>query len=585
MKRLATYGLCFMLLCSFAAAPLSAQDSGSPPPEKSDIGAQASDGKGDPDPARRYYAHDAKKVLLTAEERAWLRAHPDIALGYTDTFEPEVIAEPDGTYRGILVDFLDELNRRLGTRIGLKIDSVTQIIEKAKTQAIDGICNIHAEYADALGLLKTRGYMLSYPTVFGRKNIDFKGPGDLAGKTVAIIDKVYITEKIVRQYGKRATLMKVKDALEGLKRVDKGEADFFVGGSTNNYLLTKYQFYGLAPKFLFHEDMDKYGMAVRPDWPELVSILNKGISSFSQNEIGAIVAKWVRVPLQRESISLTAEERAWLKAHPKILLGSPIIPPWNFVDEITGQYKGIVPDYLELIGSKLGIAFKNIADDFGKIHQMAREKKIDGISVAGKTAEREAFLNFAEPYFTLQYSIVTRKQSAPVATFADLAHKRTGILENSAGYAYLKKNYPNVELITFKAYDAGMLAVLNGEIDAWVGSLAGVVYAINTKGLFGLKMAVVPFEMSREMRIGVRKDWPELVGIISKAIASIGGVEGHTQGESRFFHRVNREQLSCNQVSSFRYCSCPCFLGQSLFTCSGRSFRPARACLDFDQEY
>jgi PAS domain S-box-containing protein len=225
---------------------------------------------------------------------------------------------------------------------------------------------------------------------------------------------------------------------------------------------------------------------------------------------------------------LSAEEQAWLEAHSTITLGSPIIPPWNFVDEKTGQYRGIVPDYLDLIASKLGIAVKTIADNFGKIHQMAREKTIDGISVVGKTAEREQFLNFPAPYITLQYSIVTQKESPAVTTFADLGRRRAGILEASAAYSYLKKNYPDVELMTFKAYDEGLLAVLNGEIDAWIGSLAGVVYAINDKGLFGLQMKVVPFEMSKEMGVGIRKDWPELIPIINKAIASIDQRE-HTQ--------------------------------------------------------
>lgn len=40
------------------------------------------------------------KLLLTAAEKAWLKAHPDIELGYTDAFEPEVIVNSDGTYVG-----------------------------------------------------------------------------------------------------------------------------------------------------------------------------------------------------------------------------------------------------------------------------------------------------------------------------------------------------------------------------------------------------------------------------------------------------------------------------------------------------
>lgn len=98
-----------------------------------------------PDPQKRHYKPAEKRIRLTAAERAWLKAHPNIQLGYTDEFEPEVIVDPDGTYRGILVDFLTELNRRLGTRIDLHFDSIPGILEKAKTKAVDGILEIHPE--------------------------------------------------------------------------------------------------------------------------------------------------------------------------------------------------------------------------------------------------------------------------------------------------------------------------------------------------------------------------------------------------------------------------------------------------------
>jgi hypothetical protein len=48
----------------------------------------------------------APAIPLTAEEQAWLKAHPDITLGYTDAYEPEVIVGADGAYSDMLVDFL-----------------------------------------------------------------------------------------------------------------------------------------------------------------------------------------------------------------------------------------------------------------------------------------------------------------------------------------------------------------------------------------------------------------------------------------------------------------------------------------------
>jgi len=261
-------------------------------------------------------------IPLTAEEQAWLKAHPDIQIGYTDAFEPEVITNPDGRYSGILVDFLDELNRRLGTRIRLRIDPIPELFGKAQKRETDGILYLLPEYADKLGLLKTEGHLTGYAAVFARKNVVFDRPSDFAGKKVAIIDGVMFSEKIIERYGAGATILKVKDALEGLQRVDKEEADLFLGASINAYFLAKYQLFGLALQYVFYDHPFKGGMAIRSDWPELVSILNKGISSFSENEIEAITAKWISIPEEQQvAVELTPEERTWLNAHPNIVLG------------------------------------------------------------------------------------------------------------------------------------------------------------------------------------------------------------------------------------------------------------------------
>jgi hypothetical protein len=75
MKRVLSNTLFFMMLLNgIVSVPLFAEENGIPSEEK---------------------------VSLTEDKQAWLKAHPDIVLGYTDSFEPEVIVNPDGTYRGI----------------------------------------------------------------------------------------------------------------------------------------------------------------------------------------------------------------------------------------------------------------------------------------------------------------------------------------------------------------------------------------------------------------------------------------------------------------------------------------------------
>ena len=50
------------------------------------------------------------RIVLSPEEQAWLAVHPGITFGYTDQFEPAVIVNEDGSYRGTLVDFLELMN-------------------------------------------------------------------------------------------------------------------------------------------------------------------------------------------------------------------------------------------------------------------------------------------------------------------------------------------------------------------------------------------------------------------------------------------------------------------------------------------
>ena len=72
-----------------------------------------------------------------------------------------------------LVDFLNELNRRLGVDIELQVDPVSLMHEKAKKQETDGIILLNPDFADKQGYLKTRLYYRSYPVVIGTVDIRF----------------------------------------------------------------------------------------------------------------------------------------------------------------------------------------------------------------------------------------------------------------------------------------------------------------------------------------------------------------------------------------------------------------------------
>jgi len=469
---------------------------------------------------------ESATVQLTTEEQAWLKAHPDIVLGYTDVYEPEVIINRNGSLRGLLVDFLDELNRRLGIRIDLRINAIPKVLEEAKERKIDGILNIHPEYANKLGLLKTKGYMAGYPVVFTRSDFSFEHPADMAGKKIAIIDKAYFSEKIVKQYGNGATILKVKGSLEGLQSVDKRDADLFIGATFNAYLITKYHLFGVVPKYFFNDYPDKFSMAIRPDWPVLVSILNKGISSFSPNEIDAIVAKWIPLLPNDDVPELTEEEKAWLAQKHKVNVRVANFPPYMILGE--NKISGIVIDYLNLIAEHTGVTFEFVVENRPwqeALESLKSHQGPDVITSLSPLEERKSYMNFSEPYYVSPRVIFTRNESPVISGIDDLNSKILAVPHGTFIQKKVEEEYPEIRLLLNDTDLEAIKAVAFGKADAFIGNLINTSQVLLLHGINNLKIAAPSPYADDVYTFGIRKDWPELTSIINKGLSTISSQE------------------------------------------------------------
>ena len=103
---------------------------------------------------------------------------------------------------------------------------------------------------------------------------------------------------------------------------------------------------------------------------------------------------------------------------------------------------------------------------------------------------------------------------------ADIFHTVATIVEGYATVDLLQSGHPDVQLVQYKTLDEGLENLSLGRVDAFVENLASIVSAIKRTGLTNVKVAArTPYESS--LAIGVRKDWPQLVGILNKALASL----------------------------------------------------------------
>lgn len=464
------------------------------------------------------------QVSLSKKERAWLKAHPSITFTAPDNFEPYIISNPGGTMSGMLVDFLAELNRRLGTGIKLSTGTLKENLPKVKSGEEDGILALHPDYADALGLLKTRTYITAYPALFARKGLVLNSPADLAGKKIVHREAEYFSGKIIDQYGQNAKRLTVDNGLDGLRMVNRGDADVFVGLSGATYLINKYQLSGLSPKHVFFDSPLQVGLAVQPGLPELVPILNKGLSSFSEDYINTLSAKWIQLPEPKPRVQLSIAEQTWLEKGRTIQVRITDFPPY-IIPQKDGPPKGIAIDSLKLIAERTGVKFNFVSS--GKTFREALEgiknhQGPDVIATIVSTHERQKSILFTRVFTRSPLMIFMRTDTKKItAGMSDLIGKKVALLKGGALKEMVKKEFPEIKQALFDTHIQAIDAVANKDAEAYIGNLTLTSYHLLQSGYYNLRLAAPSPFGDQVLSMGVRNDWPELARIIDKGLASI----------------------------------------------------------------
>ncbi len=226
-------------------------------------------------------------------------------------------------------------------------------------------------------------------------------------------------------------------------------------------------------------------------------------------------------PADPGRVTLTAGERAWLQVHPLIRVGyDPAWPPFSFTNA-GGACVGIDADVLALVAQRLGIRFEHVhGTTWTETYERARRGEIDMLGGIARTPEREQHFHFTDPYVKFPVGIITRTNAAFLWSVEDLFGKVVATPSNYATTLELQRVYPEIKLRLTENMEEAMDLVSDGDAAATVTNLANASFIIKTRGLSNLKIAGIMPE-TFELRFAVRQDWPELIGILDKGLASI----------------------------------------------------------------
>lgn len=227
-------------------------------------------------------------------------------------------------------------------------------------------------------------------------------------------------------------------------------------------------------------------------------------------------------PAWSATLELSAPERAWLDAHPVIRMGVDTgYGPYTFLGQ-DGQVEGLAVDLMTEIESRLGIRFEYITHlSWPQLMDAVRAGHIDAVATVAHLPERDAFLEFSEPYLLTPLMIVTRADTPQLRSLKELEPLRLALVEGYSSSRQVMTQYPKLRPLLVTTPLDGLRAVASGSADAYVGVLGVNTFLAAQQGIANLKINAA-FDMeANTQRFGVRKDWPQLAPILNKALDAI----------------------------------------------------------------
>ncbi|MBT3352014.1 MAG: transporter substrate-binding domain-containing protein, partial [Nitrospinaceae bacterium] len=455
--------------------------------------------------------------------------HPVVRIGVDASYAPYSFRDDSGRYHGVVMEFIKALEQRLGIRMEV-VPRLTwpEILQGARERTLDMIATAVKRPKREAYLNFTKIYLPTPLAIMTRKEDSrILKPGDLAGKTVALVEG-YSSSKRVIEEQPGARILSVKTALDGLRAVSTRQADAYVGIiGINTYLSQKNGILNLKVAAFYDSGTTGQRIAVRKDWPEFKGILDKALASIPENERLELMGKWISLtslPSQKR-VQLTTEEQAWLRDHKTIRVGmDSAFAPVEFKDE-DGNSRGLARDFLDILSKRLGVEFQPAGGKiWAQIVEKVKNREIDMFSAVVRTPSREKYVNFTKPYMKLPIMIFARNEHPYIAGLDELAGKTIAVVKGFAIVEFLKRDHPGFKLIEIATVEEALRALATGKVDTYIDFLFTTSYKIQKLGYANIKVAGET-HYNFQLSMAPRSDWPILVTILDKGLKSISEEE------------------------------------------------------------
>ena len=246
------------------------------------------------------------KLLFTPEELKWLDKKQSLTYVYDPDWAPFEWKDDSDKHTGIIADIINLIKSKAGINlIAVSTDTWEESVNLVKNGKADLFSAITQNKNRETYLNFTSKDIYSYPaaliTKFDDKTVYLNIEKDFKSKIIGIVKSSGLGRYIKEKYPE-LEYIELPTTRDGFTSVQNNNIDMFaINTVTAKYFIEKKGFkdlkIALMLDYVYH-----LKIAIRKDMPsEIISILNKSLSSIGEQEMNDIINKWTDIPIEKQT--------------------------------------------------------------------------------------------------------------------------------------------------------------------------------------------------------------------------------------------------------------------------------------------
>jgi ABC-type amino acid transport substrate-binding protein len=215
----------------------------------------------------------------------------------------------------------------------------------------------------------------------------------------------------------------------------------------------------------------------------------------------------------------------------ELRVGSDIpYPPFEFGR--APDYEGFDVDIVNEVAKRIDLEPKFVKTPFDPIFRNLAQGRFDMVASSTTiTPERERTVDFSDPYFPANQSLMV-KRGSDIKTDGDLAGKRVAAQLGTTGADYAKKEVDAETVRTYDLVDDAFKALQADQVDAVIADFPVTKYAERSKPDL---VVVQTIETGEEYGLGFAKESTELRERVNKALQDMKDDGTYTRIYKKWF--------------------------------------------------